>query len=484
MKRFVVGVLAAAAALMSSSCAKRTAYTPPSAPTPPAFREQPPLAFKESGQWKKADPADAFARGEWWTIFHDPDLDALERQVNVSNESLRSIQARYAEARAFVKQQKSARFPLVTAAPQITAQRFSNNKVLAPAPRLNDYSDFMLPVDVSYELDVWGRVGNVVAAAAQRAQASAADLETVRLSIHAEVAADYFNLRSLDEEGRILNNAADAYARALDLTQSRFDGGLANRAEVEESKTQLEATRAQAIDVTEKRAQLEHALAVLTGQTPEGFRLPGKPGRLDPPVIPAGLPSTLLERRPDIAAAERRVASANSEVGYAKASFYPKLMLSLTGGFEGGSIASWLAWPSRLWAIGPSAVEPLFDAGRRHAVVEQARASYDATVADYREQVLNAFRQVEDNLASLRVLEEESERQERAITSARRSEELSMERYKGGLVTYLEVVTAQNIRLQNERAGIGLQRRRMEASVYLVKALGGGWDAKSLPVIK
>ncbi len=484
MRRPVVAAVAATLVAVLSGCAKHVAYTPPSAPVPPAFREDPPLAFKESGQWKQADPADAFARGEWWTIFHDPDLDKLERQVDVSNENLRVVQARYGEARAYVAQQKSARFPLVSTGPQITGQRFSNNKTLAPPANLNNYGDFMLPVDLSYELDVWGRVRNVVAAAAQSAQASAADLETVRLSLHAEVAADYFNLRGLDEEGRILNGAVDAYAKALELTQSRFDGGIANRAEVEEAKTQVEATRAQAIDVTEKRAQLEHALAVLTGQPPENFHLPGKPGRLEPPVIPAGLPSTLLERRPDIAGAERRVASANSEVGYAKASFYPQLVLSLTGGFEGGSIASWLAWPSRLWAIGPSAVQPLFDAGRRRAELDQARANYDATVANYRQQVLGAFQQVEDNLASLRILEEEAERQERAITAARRAEELSMERYKGGLVTYLEVVTAQNIRLQNERAGVDLQRRRMEASVYLVKALGGGWDAKSLPVIK
>jgi NodT family efflux transporter outer membrane factor (OMF) lipoprotein len=268
---------------------------------------------------------------------------------------------------------------------------------------------------------------------------------------------------------------------SLELTENRYRGGAANGAEVAEARTQLEATSAQAVDVTDLRAQYQHAIAVLAGRPPEGFMIGGTPGPMVLPVVPPGVPSLLLERRPDIAASERRVAAANSDVGFARAAFYPQVLLAAAAGLEGSSITNWLNWPSRLWAIGPSAAQTLFDAGRRRAVLQESTANYDALVADYRQSVLTAFQQVEDNLSSLRILEDEAQRQQRAVESARKSEDFSLNRYKGGLVTYLEVVTAQSIRLQNERAAVDIERRRLEASVMLIRALGGGWNASSLP---
>jgi len=320
-----------------------------------------------------------------------------------------------------------------------------------------------------------------VASAVQNAQASAADMQNVRLSLQAELAVDYFDLRSLDEQFRIFVNAVAAYRKALELTENRYRGGAANRAEVAEASTQLDATSAQAVDLTEMRAHYLHAIAALTGRPPEGFAIEARSGTLVLPVLPTGIPSALLERRPDIAAAERRLAAANSEVGFARAAFYPQVMLAAAVGLEGSSIANWLNWPSRLWAVGPSVAQTLFDAGRRRAVLRESEANYDALVADYRESVLTAFQQVEDNLASLRILGDEAQRQERAVESARESENLSLNRYKGGLVTYLEVVSAQSIRLQNERMAADIERRRLEASVLLARALGGGWSAGSLP---
>ena len=302
-----------------------------------------------------------------------------------------------------------------------------------------------------------------------------------RSSLHAELALDYFDLRSLDEERRVLDDSVAAYQRALELTENRYNGGAATRVEVAEARTQLESTSAQAVDVTEQRAQDLHAIAVLTGRPPEGFAIGERRRLVALPPIPLGVPSTLLERRPDIAGMERRVAAANSEIGFARAAFYPQVVLAAAVGLEGSSITNWLNWPSRLWAIGPSAVQTIFDAGRRRAVLNESTANYDATVADYRQEVLTAFQQVEDNLASLRVLEEEARRQRRAVESARESEALSLNRYKGGLVTYLEVVTAQGVRLENERVAVNVERRRLAASVLLIRALGGGWNVNSLP---
>jgi NodT family efflux transporter outer membrane factor (OMF) lipoprotein len=483
--RYVRPASAAGAALallaISTACNVGPKYHVPAAPAPPAFTEPPPQAFTESKDWKSATPSDAWTKGRWWEEFQDPELNALEEQVDVTNQTLQSAEARFRQARALVREKRSARLPTVTAGASITHERMSLNRPV-PVPAYETASgDFNLGFEASWEPDLWGRIRNQVASAVQNAQATAADVENARLSLHAELALDYFDLRSLDEERRILENAVAAYQKALELTENRYKGGAANGAEVAEARTQLEATSAQAVDVTDLRAQYQHAIAVLAGRPPEGFMIGGTPGPMVLPVVPPGVPSSLLERRPDIAASERRVAAANSDVGFARAAFYPQVLLAAAAGLEGSSITNWLNWPSRLWAIGPSAAQTLFDAGRRRAVLQESTANYDALVADYRQSVLTAFQQVEDNLSSLRILEDEAQRQQRAVESARKSEDFSLNRYKGGLVTYLEVVTAQSIRLQNERAAVDIERRRLEASVMLIRALGGGWNASSLP---
>jgi NodT family efflux transporter outer membrane factor (OMF) lipoprotein len=399
----------------------------------------------------------------------------------VSNESLKSADARFRQARALVRVNRAGLYPTVTALPSIARERGSANRPNVPV-NVHSTGDFALPVDLSYELDVWGRVRGTVAAARATAQASAADLETIRLSLHAELALDYFQLRSFDAEQQLLNDTVIAFQRALELTQNRYRGGIASGAEVAQAQTQLETTRAQAIEVGLARAELEHAIAVLVGQVPERFSVSALPLTETPPAVPKILPSQLLERRPDIAAAERRVAAANAQIGVARTAFFPTLLFNAGIGFESTSIGDWFAWPSRLWSLGPAAAQTIFDAGRRRALSKSAQASYDATVADYRETVLGAFQQVEDNLAALRILAQEAETQRAAVESAQRSLELSTNRYKGGLATYLEVVTAQSIALTNQRTAVGLLERRMTSTVLLIKALGGGWDVSKLPM--
>jgi NodT family efflux transporter outer membrane factor (OMF) lipoprotein len=475
--------LAAAAGvlLMTAACNVAPKYHVPATPAPPAFSEAVPESFAETKDWKHTNPADAWNKGKWWEMFGDPTLNSIEEQVDVNNQSLKSAEARFQQARAMVRERRSDRMPTITTGASITRERLSLNRPVPVPASETAAGDFNLGFQASWEPDLWGRVRSEVASAVQNAQATAADVENARLSLHAELAVDYFDLRSLDLEQRILENAVSAYQRAFELTDNRYRGGAANRAEMAEARTQLEATSAQAVDVTDLRAQYQHAIAVLTGRPPEGFTLEVNLRPIYLPEIPPGVPSALLERRPDIAAAERRVAAANSEIGLARAAFYPQVMLAAAVGLEGSSITNWLNWPSRLWAIGPSAAQTLFDAGRRRAALQESTANYDALVADYRQLVLTAFQQVEDNLASLRILGDEIKRQQRAVESARESEGLSMNRYKGGLVTYLEVVTAQSIRLDNERLAVDIGRRRMEAGVLLIRALGGGWNAGSLP---
>jgi len=334
---------------------------------------------------------------------------------------------------------------------------------------------------VNYELDAWGRIRRSIAAAREETQASAGDLETIRLSLHAELAIDYFEMHAADAQKHLLDETLVAYQKALELTQNRFDGGLSSRAEVAQARTQLETTRAQDVGVGVARATFQHAIAILAGRTPESLALPAMPGTPTPPVIPVGIPSQLLERRPDIAATERRMAEANEQVGIAHAAFFPTLLITATGGFEGNRLVNWLTWPSRFWAVGPSLAEVIFDAGRRRAAEEGAVAAYDEAVANYRQAALTAFQDVEDNLAALRILEEQAQAQRVAVEAARQSLDLSLSRYKGGLVTYLEVITAQSIDLQNESTEVDILRRRMDASVLLIKALGGGWDTSKLP---
>ncbi|MBZ5661169.1 MAG: efflux transporter outer membrane subunit [Acidobacteriia bacterium] len=442
---------------------------------------QTPTAYKETGTWKPAEPSDDVRKGKWWTIFQDPELNTLEDQLTVSNQTLRAAADRFQEARDAVRISRSEQFPLVTVNASATRQRQSNDRALKGATSPTYYSDYILAGDVSYEPDVWGRVRMVVQSSRVQAQATAADLETVSLSLHAELALDYLTLRGLDAQKQLFDSNVTAFERALELTQSRFQGGLASREDVDLATTELEQTRAQDIDITSARDQFEHAVAVLVGQPASIFHLPPVDQMPAAPPIPAtGLPSELLERRPDIASAERRVALANVQIGLAREAYFPTFLLGLAAGFESGKFTSWLTGPSTLWTVGATALETAYDAGRRRAISDQTKASYDEMAADYQQTVLSAFQEVEDSLSDLRVLEEESKTQDAAVAAANRSLEQATNRYKGGLENYLTVITAQSAALSNQRTAVSLLTRRMTSTVLLVKALGGGWDVSKL----
>jgi len=467
--------------LFAGACAVGPKYSQPSAQVPDAYKELAPRGSQQPSGWKTAQPQDQVLRGKWWEVLNDPALNALQERLEVSNQNLKVAEAQFRQARALVRFNRADLFPTITAGASISGERFSANRPISAPPPGATYGDYVLSADVSYEADVWGRVHRSVESARQNAQATAADLQVVNLSMHAELAADYFELHGLDADKQLLDSAVVAYQKALALTTNRFEGGLAAKAEVAQAETQLETTQAQAIDVEVQRAQFEHAIAVLIGQPASTFALPRSPIKLAPPQIPVGVPSDLLERRPDVAAAERRVAAANAQIGIAKAAYYPTILLSAAAGFEGSDITNWISWPSGLWAVGPSLVATVFDVGRRRALTEQAQAAYDANVAAYRQSVLAAFQEVEDNLAALSILEREATTQDEAVNSAERSLALSTNRYKGGLVTYLEVITAQSTALTDERVAANVLTRRMVATVQLMKALGGGWNASSLP---
>jgi NodT family efflux transporter outer membrane factor (OMF) lipoprotein len=467
-------VLIAIAALQLTGCVVGPKYHPPAV--------QAPAAYKEVGDWKPAQPNDQSLGGTWWTIFQDPQLDALELQVNVSNQNLKAAEAQYRQARAVLRYYRADYYPTVTAGASAARTR---NSARRPPPNsiFNGitYNDFVLPFDVSYQADVWGRVRRNVESYREQAQASAADLATVNLSMHADLAVDYFQARSLDAEEQLLTSTVKQYEQALELTESRFQGGIASEVEVEQAKTILQTTRAAAIDVGVLRAQYEHAVAILIGKPPAEFSLSPLPLTAPPPHVPISVPSELLERRPDIAAAERRVASANAQIGVAKSAYYPLINLSASGGFESSAITTLMNGPSGLWAIGLSAVGTVFDVGRRRSLNDQARAAYDYQVAAYRENVLAGFQQVEDNLAAVRILENEAKVQDEAVAAAQRSLELSTTRYKGGVTSYLEVITAQNAALADEVTAVNILGRRMASTVLLIQALGGGWDRSTLP---
>ena len=465
-------------------CTVGPKYVKPSVPTTQNYKEDVPASYKESGQWHTARPEDHVLRGKWWEIFGDPQLNQLEEQVALSNQSLKIAEARFREARAAIRFNRASQFPTISTTPSASYVRNSDYTPSFPS-KINQTTkgDFELPFDLSYELDFWGRVRRTVAAAREETQASAADYETAKLSLQAELALDYFELRSADAQKQLLDDTVKAYTDNLQLTINRFKGGVAPKADVAQAQTQLDTTRVQDTDVTVQRAQFEHAIAILIGKQPAEFSVAAIPLNLTPPAIPVGLPSEALERRPDIAAAERRVAEANQQIGIAKAAYFPTVTLNGVAGFSGTQGSNWLGWPSSFWAVGPALAQTLFDAGRRRATSESARANYDATVANYQQTALNAFQEVEDNLAALRILEDEAEQQQRAVGSAKESLQLFTNRYKGGVDTYLQVITAQTIELSNERNAIDIERRRMDASVLLIKALGGGWDVTQLPAV-
>ena len=461
------------AALLLTGCAVGPKYKTPAVPVPPAY--------KEAANWKTAQPNDQNLGGNWWEIFSDPQLNSLEQQINVSNQNLKAAVAQYQQSRAALRYVRADYYPTVTAGPSATRQMYSNNRPPQSTFDGETFNDFVLPVNFSYQVNAWGRVSKNVESYREQAQASAADLAVVNLSMHAALAIDYFAARSLDAEEKLLQDTVAQYQQAFQLSEDRFQGGLASEVEVEQARTILETTRAQMVDVGVARAQYEHAVAVLVGKPPAEFTLPPLPLTAPPPSIPIGVPSTLLERRPDIAAAERRVASANAQVGLAKTAYYPLVNIGASGGFESGSLTALLQGPSGFWAVGSSAVVTLFDVGRRRAVNDQAKAGYDASVASYRETVLTAFQQIEDNLAALRILEQEAGVQSTAVEAAERSLSLSNTRYEGGVTSYLEVITAQNAALTDEVTAVNVLGRREANAVLLIEALGGGWDSADLP---
>jgi NodT family efflux transporter outer membrane factor (OMF) lipoprotein len=441
-----------------------------------------PAAYKEVGDWKPAQPNDQTLSGNWWELFQDQQLNALEAQVNVSNQTLKAAEAQYTQARAALRYQRADYFPTVTANPSATRNSFSGNRQPHSAQFSGvTFTDLQIPFELSYQVDLWGRVRRTVESYRDQAQASAADLAAVNLSMHSQLALFYFQARMLDAEEQLLNSTVTEYEQALQLIQNRFAGGLASDLEVEQASTQLETTRAQAIDVAVARAQFEHAVAVLIGKPPASFSLAPLPLTMPPPAIPVGLPSDLLERRPDIAAAERLMASANAQIGVAKSAYYPLVNLGATGGFESGSIGTLLSGPSILWSAGPSALFTVFDVGRRRAASDQAIAAYNQAVANYRQTVLTGFQQVEDNVAALRILEHEAQVQDNAVKASQKYLELATTRYKGGVTSYLEVTTAQSAALSDEVTAVNILGRRMVDAVTLVQALGGGWDRSSLP---
>jgi NodT family efflux transporter outer membrane factor (OMF) lipoprotein len=450
---------------------------------PPAFKESSiiPPPNPPDGGWKQAGPDDSALRGKWWEIYNDPQLNQLEEKVEVSNQSLKAAYESYMQARAAVQYYRSQYYPTVGVSTSAQRDRQSSHRPLHVAGTPSTYNDLVLEGQAAWEPDLWGSIRKSVESQQATAQASAGDLANLDLSLQSELATDYFELRGLDAERLLLDNTVRQYDDYLHLTQVRFRGGVATESDVALAQTQLDQTRAQAIDIGVARAQFEHAIALLAGEPASSFALTPAPLALTLPTIPIGLPSQLLERRPDVAAAERRADAANGQIGIAMAAFYPTITLGGTGGFESTNPGTWLQGPSTLWSLGGSAAELLFDAGRRHAVTAEAQHAYLASVADYRETVLSAFQEVEDGISNLRILHDESIAQQRAVASAQRSLNLSTSRYKGGVTTYLEVITAQTAQLANERAAVEIKTRQFAASVQLVKALGGGWNTSKLP---
>lgn len=482
--QFKIAAVTLIALLFFKACDKAPKYVKPGVATPPAFKEISPDMFKETKDWKYARPNDDVIRGKWWEMFGDSKLNALEDQVNISNQNIAVSEANFRAARALIRESRSEYFPTVTTSPGVTVSRQSAANTRSNISPGRVVTNYTLPFDATWEPDLWGRVRNTVRANTAEAQASAADLQNIRLSVEAELAFDYYQLRSNDATKRLLDTTVAAFQQQLDLVRVRFQTGIASDEDVAQAETQLETTRAQATDLGVQRAQLEHAIALLTGQPASTFSLPPETTVETPPAIPVGVPSQLLERRPDIAASERRVAEANAQIGVTKAAFYPSLVLSASAGLESTSLAKLFTWPARFFSLGPTLSQTLFDAGRRAAANEVAVADYDATVATYRETVLTAFQEVEDNLAALRILSQELDQQNTAVASAQRSLSLATDRYRSGIDSYLNVITAQATLLANQRTAVNLQMQQMTASVELIKALGGGWSDTQLPTPK
>ena len=472
------GSLATTALVMGlAGCAVGPDYKRPSAPTPEAYNG-------ETNAWKIAQPSANLPKGNWWEIFGDPELNALETECAAANQELKAAVAVFEQARAFVDVNRSGLFPHVAFAPSYTRERDSANRPINGISNgLPDtYNTFTVPLDASYEVDVWGRVRRTVEAARTAAQASADDVETTKLSIQAELATDYFTLHALDAEVALLRSSVEVFQKSLDLTKNRRNGGVATDLDVAQAETVLKTTEAQLPVTLLQRVRVEHALAILTGRPASSFSVPEKTLELEPPILPAGVPSELLERRPDIAAAERRMASANANIGVAKAAFYPKVELSGLAGYESVNAGTLFDWPSHIWAFGPSVTFPLFEGGLLRANLRQNEAAYDEVVALYRQSVLSAFAEVEDNLAAQQLLVSEHQAEYAALQSAQKTLDIANNRYRAGLVTYLEVATAQNAALDLERTVVRLRGGQLVTTVALIKSLGGGWHVPEKPL--
>jgi NodT family efflux transporter outer membrane factor (OMF) lipoprotein len=462
-------------------------YNRPGYTAPPAYKETVPSVVAApppnpaGGNWQPASPSDGMLRGKWWEIYQDPQLNRLEDLIAPGNQTLRAAMENYLASRDQVTVARASFYPTLSAGPGFSHETVSANRPLVPAGSPSSANDYQLEGQASWEPDFWGRIRRTVEAARESAQATAADMATLDLSLHAELAQDYFELRGLDSQSRLLQSTVDAYERQLDLTQRLVKGGVVTQVVEAQALTQLETVRAQLIDVNEARAEFEHAIATLTNQQARELTLQTAPLDLALPQVPLGVPSQLIERRPDIAGAERRVAAANAQIGIAISAFYPTISLGGSGGFESSHGGTWIQGPSALWSLGAQATQLLFDAGRRHALSDQARHTYESQAATYKATVLGAFNEVEDKLSDLRILEQEIVVERRAVDAAQRSLDLSNQRFKGGATSYLEVITAEGTLLTNQRTATDLQTRQFAASVQLVRALGGGWDVTQLP---
>jgi len=486
----MIPVCATALLLLLAGCAVGPKYHPPSPPQAPAaaYKESP-TQFKENEGWTVAQPADAKLRGKWWEIFNDSELNALEDQVDINNQNIKQSFENFMEARSVVREARSQYFPTLTVAPSFNRSRTSGNLNTAPvntsgtgtAAKQLQSTVYSLPLEASWEPDLWGKVRNTVRQAQYAAQVSAADLENVRLTEQASLASFFFEIRGQDQLQKIFDDTVAADQKAYDLTRALYEAGIDDQISVVEAETTLHSAQAGATNVGIARAQFEHAIAVLIGKAASDFSIPVKPMTVAPPPVPVGMPSELLERRPDVAAAERTMAEANAVIGIAYAAYYPNLTLTAAGGFESSSFQHWLSWPSRFWSIGASIPETIFDAGLRRATVQQFVATYNADLAGYRQTVLTAFQQVEDSLAEVRILSKQIQEEQQAVDSAQTFLKLEQARYETGVDPYIDVLIAQTTVLADQQTLNSLQVQQMTSAVALVEALGGGWDRSQLP---
>ena len=469
------------ALLPLTGCLVGPNYHRPFAVTPPAFKELAPPPDPANGTWKQAQPSAEKLRAKWWELYNDVQLSSLEEQVATSNQSLKASYQTYLQARTQITVDRAALFPIAGVGSSGDRARLSSHRPQLTTGSQSTHSDITLEGSASWEPDLWGRVRRTIEAASATTQASDADFANVRLVLQAELAIDYFQLRGLDAQQRILDSTVASYKDYLKLTKRRFDAGLSSGADLALAQTQSDQTDAQATDIGVARSQYEHVIATLIGEPASTFSIESNTRPLVIPTVPAGLPADLLERRPDVAAAERQAAAANAGIGIAQAAFYPNLNLNANGGFESVNPGTLIQGPSVLWTLGASAAETLFDAGRRRAIKQQAIAAYEQQAANYRETVLQSFQDVENGLSTVRILNLESGQQAKAVTDSDRSLSLSTLQYKRGLTNYLQVITAQAIALQNQRTAVDITSRQATASVQLIKALGGGWDTSQIP---